>query len=65
MTLYIYHVSVHNQDALCPDVHTVTALSIFQHSGEYSRHHLIFAVGSRRLRKRSKLSGIHTPVSLK
>ena len=25
MTRYIYHVSVHNQDALCPDVHTVTA----------------------------------------
>ena len=24
MTRYIYHVSVHNQDALCPDVHTVT-----------------------------------------
>eukprot|EP01048_Picozoa_sp_COSAG05_P037958 COSAG05_NODE_17997_length_315_cov_324.120370_1_plen_35_part_10 len=25
MTRYIYHVSVHKQDALCPDVHAVTA----------------------------------------
>ena len=27
MTRYIYHVSVHNQDDLCPDVHTVTAFN--------------------------------------